>query len=73
MFTEPIKNSLNCKTFLAWYAMHVWLQGFAYRVSLNPLFFPLAGFAALAIALATVAYQSLKAAFANPADSLRYE
>jgi putative ABC transport system permease protein len=58
---------------LAWYAMHVWLQGFAYRVSLNPLLFPLAGLAALAIALATVAYQSLKAAFANPADSLRYE
>lgn len=36
--------------------MHVWLQGFAYQVSLNPLLFPLAGFAALAIALATVAY-----------------
>jgi putative ABC transport system permease protein len=58
---------------LAWYIMHVWLQGFAYRVSLNPLLFLLAGLAALAIALVTVAYQSLKAALANPIDSLRYE
>jgi putative ABC transport system permease protein len=58
---------------LAWYMMHVWLQGFAYRVSLNPLLFPLAGLIALAVALATVSYQSLKAALADPVDSLRYE
>jgi putative ABC transport system permease protein len=58
---------------LAWFAMNKWLEGFAYRVSINPVFFPLAGMAALAIALATVSYQSLKSAFANPADSLRYE
>ncbi len=58
---------------LAWYIMQVWLQGFAYRVSMNPLLFPLAGLIALAVALATVSYQSLKAALADPVDSLRYE
>jgi putative ABC transport system permease protein len=58
---------------LAWFAMHRWLAGFAYRVSIDPIFFPLAGLAALVIALASVSYQSLKSAFANPANSLRYE
>ena len=58
---------------LAWFAMNKWLEGFAYRVSLNPLFFPLAGLTALAIALATVSYHSIKTAFTDPADSLRYE
>ena len=58
---------------LAWFAMHKWLEGFAYRASVNPLFFPLAGLTALAIALATVSYHSIKTAFTDPADSLRYE
>ncbi len=58
---------------VAWFAMNRWLEGFAYRVSLNPLFFPLAGLTALAIALATVSYHSIKTAFADPAESLRYE
>jgi len=58
---------------LAWFAMNKWLEGFAYRVSINPLFFPLAGLTALAIALATVSYHSIKTAFSDPADSLRYE
>jgi putative ABC transport system permease protein len=53
--------------------MNKWLEGFAYRVSINPLFFPLAGLAALAIALATVFYHSIKTAFTDPAFSLRYE
>lgn len=58
---------------LAWFAMHKWLEGFAYRVSINPLFFPLAGLTALVIALVTVSYHSIKTAFTDPADSLRYE
>jgi putative ABC transport system permease protein len=53
--------------------MNRWLEGFAYRISINPLFFPLAGLTALAIALATVSYHSLKTALADPAESLRYE
>ncbi|MBN1270916.1 MAG: ABC transporter permease [Candidatus Aminicenantes bacterium] len=58
---------------LAWFAMHKWLEGFAYRVSINPLFFPLAGILTLFITLAVLSYKSLKAACANPVDSLRYE
>ena len=58
---------------LAWFAMNRWLEGFAYRDSINPLFFPLAGLTALVVALATVSYHSVKTAFADPAESLRYE
>lgn len=50
-----------------------WLQGFTYRISLDPLIFMTGGFIAFIIAIATVSYQSLKAASTNPATSLRYE
>jgi putative ABC transport system permease protein len=58
---------------IAYYAMSKWLQGFAYRVNLEIWTFALAAMIALAIAMMTVSYQSLKAGLANPADSLRYE
>jgi hypothetical protein len=58
---------------IAYYAMNKWLQNFAYRISLNVWIFILSGLAALAIALLTVSYQSIKAATTNPIDSLRYE
>ncbi len=58
---------------LAWFAMSAWLQNFAYRTEINPLNFLLAAGVALAIALATVSYQTVRAAFANPVDALRYE
>jgi putative ABC transport system permease protein len=53
--------------------MNKWLQSFAYRVDLNVWTFILSGLMALAIALLTVSFQSIKAATANPVDSLRYE
>ena len=58
---------------LGWYATHVWLEGFAYRVSVPWWVFALAGVASLMIALLTVSYQAVKAAVANPAQSLRTE
>jgi putative ABC transport system permease protein len=58
---------------VAYYFMNSWLQNFAYRVSINVWIFILAGLLALAIALATVSFQAVKAAIANPIDSLRYE
>lgn len=58
---------------IAYYAMNRWLQSFAYRTSLHVWIFALAAGLALLIALATVSYQSIKAAVANPVDSLRYE
>ena len=58
---------------LAYYAIHSWLQNFAFRTSITVWPFLLAGGAALMVALLTVSYQSLKAALAHPIKSLRYE
>ncbi|MBC7887083.1 MAG: ABC transporter permease [Ferruginibacter sp.] len=58
---------------LAWYAMHNWLQDFAYRVSIGWWVFGLAGGIALLIAFVTVCFQAVKAAVANPVKSLRTE
>jgi putative ABC transport system permease protein len=57
----------------AYFFMTKWLQGFAYRVQIGILIFILSGTLALIIALLTVSYQAIKAANANPLDSLRYE
>ncbi|RRB18404.1 FtsX-like permease family protein [Larkinella knui] len=58
---------------VAWYAMDQWLQGFAYRITIHWWMFALAGLLALAIALLTVSFQSIKAALMNPVTSLRSE
>jgi putative ABC transport system permease protein len=53
--------------------MNKWLQEFAYRIDLSVWIFLLSGLLAFCIALLTVSYQSIRAATANPVDSLRYE
>ena len=53
--------------------MKNWLQGFAYRIEINPWVFALAGFVTIGIALFTVSFQAMKAALANPVKSLRTE
>jgi putative ABC transport system permease protein len=53
--------------------MKNWLQNFAYRTQIDAWIFVLAGCTALAIALLTVSYQSLRAALANPIEALKYE
>jgi putative ABC transport system permease protein len=58
---------------LAYVVMRGWLQDFAYKVSIGPLIFILATALTLLIAFVTVGYHSIKAALANPVDSLRYE
>jgi len=58
---------------IAWFAMHKWLQGFAYKTELSWWIFVLAGILALGIALLTVSWQSWKAATRNPVEALRYE
>ena len=50
-----------------------WLEGFAYRVDINPLWFLAGGLIALAIALLTISYHTIRSARSNPVDSLRYE
>ncbi len=58
---------------VAYYAMDRWMQNFAYRTTLGIWPFLLSAVLALAIALLTVSVQSLKAALADPVESLRYE
>ena len=58
---------------LGWYAMHSWLHDFAYRIDISWWIFALAGFMASLIAMLTVAYQAIRAARANPVNSLRTE
>jgi putative ABC transport system permease protein len=58
---------------VAWYAIHSWLDSFAYKTSLSWWIFALAGLLAIAIAIITVSWQSWKAATRNPVESLRYE
>jgi len=58
---------------IAYYAMNKWLQGFAYRIDESPWVFISAGGLTLLIVVITVGYQAIKAATANPVESLRYE
>jgi putative ABC transport system permease protein len=58
---------------VAWWAMHKWLQDFAYRVQIGWWIFALAGLIAVAIALLTVSFQAIKAALTNPVKNLRAE
>ncbi len=58
---------------IGWYAIHKWLQNFAYRIDIGWWVFVLAGGLALVIALLTVSTQAIRAALANPVESLRYE
>jgi hypothetical protein len=58
---------------VAFFVMTKWLSSFAFRTSLNILFFVLAAAAVLVIAIITVSFQTLKAALVNPIHSLRHE
>jgi putative ABC transport system permease protein len=58
---------------LAWYTVHNWLQGYAFRINVHWSFFMLPFLMILLIALFTVSFQTIKAAVANPVKSLRTE
>jgi putative ABC transport system permease protein len=58
---------------IVWYYLHGWLQGFAYRIPLNPLYFLGSGLVALLIAWATVFSHARRVAGSNPIHALRYE
>jgi putative ABC transport system permease protein len=58
---------------VAWYWLHDWLNGFAYRIALSPIYFAGAGGAALVVAWATVFIHVRRVANANPIHALRYE
>jgi ABC-type antimicrobial peptide transport system permease subunit len=56
---------------IAWYLMHTWMQNYAYRIIISWRLFAAGVLVAVIIALATISFQAIKAAFANPVDSLR--
>ena len=58
---------------VAWYYLHGWLEGFASRIWLSPVYFVSAGLVALVIACATVSAHAFRVARANPVRALRYE
>jgi putative ABC transport system permease protein len=58
---------------VAWYGMNKWLETFAYKISVEWVVFAFAGLVALAIALITVSFESIRSAMGNPVDSLRAE
>jgi len=58
---------------ISYYLVQKWLQDFAYRVEISWIIFLIAGVVSLMVALITVTFQSVKAALANPVDSLKYE
>ena len=58
---------------IAWYYMHQWLQDYAYRINISWWLFAVGGLVAIIIALATISFRAVKAAMANPVNSLRTE
>ncbi|MGC3947662.1 MAG: ABC transporter permease [Chryseolinea sp.] len=56
-----------------WFVSNRWLESFAYRIDVNPWTIFLSGFSALVLAWVTVSYQSIRAAAASPAETLRSE
>jgi putative ABC transport system permease protein len=58
---------------IAWYGIHAWLNNFAFHVEINWIVFVLVGFVTLALALITISYRALQAAFTNPVKTLRHE
>jgi hypothetical protein len=72
-FIKWVAIAFLIATPIAWYAMHKWLENFAYKTELSWWIFALAGMLALGIALLTVSWQSWRAATRNPVEALRYE
>jgi len=72
-FVKWVVVAFVIATPVAWYAMHKWLENFAYKTALSWWIFALAGILALVISLLTVSWQSWKAATRNPVEALRYE
>jgi putative ABC transport system permease protein len=78
LLSQTFRKWVLAANVIAWPLTYVvisryWLAHFPFRVSVSLLTFCGSGLIALGIALATVSFQPLKAALANPADSIRYE
>lgn len=72
-FLKWVFYAILIATPIAWYGMQKWLQNFAYHIEIQWWIFASAGVFAIGISFLTVSAQSIKAALANPIDSLRSE
>jgi len=72
-FIKLVLIAIVIATPVSWYLMNKWLQDFAYKTNVGWTVFAFAGIAAIVIALATISFQAVKAAVANPIKSLRTE
>jgi putative ABC transport system permease protein len=70
-FLKLVTLAASIASPIAWWGMHKWLQDFAYRTAIGWWVFPLAGILAALITILTVSFRALKAAMANPIESLR--
>jgi putative ABC transport system permease protein len=77
LFSKEFAKWVLLANLIAWplagFAMHKWLQDFAYRTQLSWWVFLLSGFITFSIAILTVSYQTIRAALVNPVECLRYE
>lgn len=72
-FVKLVLIAIVISTPIAWWVMNKWLQSFAYKTEMNWWIFLVAGGSAVFIAIATISFQSIKTALANPVKSLRSE
>lgn len=72
-FVKLVLLAFLIATPIAWWFMNKWLQDFAYRVDLSWWIFAVTGIVAMLIALITLSFQAIRAAIANPVDSLKTE
>ena len=72
-FVKLMLISIVIASPIAWYLMNQWLDDFVYRIEISGWTFAVAGLIAVAVALLTVSFQSIKAALMNPVKSLKSE
>jgi putative ABC transport system permease protein len=72
-FIKPVFIAILIAIPIGWWIMNTWLQDFAYRINIHWWVFIMAGIIAILISILTISFQSIKAAIANPAKSLRTE
>lgn len=72
-FTKLVVIAFIPAAVAGWFISNQWLEGFAYRIEVDPVVILVGGLAAVIIAWLTVSYQSIKTASTSPVDSLRYE
>jgi putative ABC transport system permease protein len=72
-FLKLVAISVVIASPVAWFVMNKWLQDFEYRVDISWIVFAVTTATALCIALLTIGFQAMRAALANPVESLRTE